>query len=151
MRKKKHLGTDGWFLIKTRFKFECHRFHEMSFCCHLPASQILILQQEGSGGYLGPSKESSAQLVYLLPALQPTCSGMSSSSQPGPLLPALLPTPSAGHASPALAGASERQKKHRGLLFSPSLFRVLHPTSLACNSVQFSARSLFFLPSFIIS
>lgn len=125
-----------------------YRFREMSFCCCLSASQILILQQEGSGGNLGPSKESSAQLVYLLPALQSTHSGMSSSLQPGPLLPALLPTPSAGHASPALAGASERRKKHRGLLFSPSLFCVLHPTSLACNSVQFSARSFFFFPPF---
>lgn len=113
-----------------------YRFREMSFCCRLPASQILILQQEGSSGNLGSSKESSAQLVYLLPALRPTCSGMSSSLQPGPLLPALLPTRSAGHASPPLAGASERRKKHRGLLFSLSLFCVLHPTSLACNSVQ---------------
>lgn len=127
-----------------------YRFCEMSFCCCLPASQVLILQQEGSDGNLGPSKESLAQLVYLLPALPPTHSEMSSSLQPGPLLPALLRTPSAGHASPALAGASERQKKQRGLLFSPSLFRVLHPTGLACNSVQFSALSLFFLP-FIIS
>lgn len=117
----------------------------MSFCCCLPTSQDLILQQKGDGGNLGPSKKSLAQLASGS-ARSPTfaCLGMSSSC-----------TSTAAATSPSVKGRLLRcwqaplsWRKTRRLLFSLSFFSILHPTIIACCCVRFSSLSLFFLFSF---